>query len=245
MATIRVFNGKIIRRKKSRNTKRRARRKNPGGVLSFMANPRRKKHHHRRKNRVVLFGKSKRRSNPFRIIRHHRRRNPAGLGDLKALTVSAAAAIAGGVLTRSIPETLLPSQNTGVMGYALNIAAAFGLGMLGGKFFGEDVGSAIVLGGFVMTAGRVIDDYTPYKGLVEFGKFPGLSGDRKYSLSGDYVNQNFTVPYSSLPGGRAPAPCPSPALLPASTGKAAAVVASLQKRSGAGVAGSFSRTAFN
>ncbi len=246
MPIIRVYNPHRPKRKK--HGKRRARRNPvPGGVLTFMAN--KHKHHRRTKRRnrkggSVLLGNRHRarRRNPVFHVRR-RRRNPVGLGDFKQLATSAGAAIAGGVLTRTIPETVLPTQNKGILGYGLNVASALLLGMGAGKFFGDAIGAAVTLGGFVMTAGRVIDDYTPWKGLVEFGTFPGLSGDRKYALGGEYRDINFPLPQSSLIGGRLPVPV---AALPAApNGNAAAVVASLSRKGGRGVGGGYGRGGWN
>lgn len=208
--------------------------------MTFMAN---KRHHHKsnkrrrtRKRNFKLFGKSRRRNPVYRIKRHRRRRNPAGLGDLKQLTISASAAIAGGIATRAIPEAIVPAQNKGFLGYALNVGTAIIVGMAAGKFFGPSVGDAATLGGIVMTAGRVIQDQFDYK-AVEFGSLPAgllpsLSGDRAYRLAGDYVPANFPLPQSSLPGGRLALPAPV---------EAAAVVASLSRKRN-GMAGGFGRS---
>jgi hypothetical protein len=227
------------------NTKRRrVIRVRNGGVLSYMAlNPKRKHRSRNRKHRVVRHrranpvmnlrrrksGGRKRRHNVVKVYnRHHRRRSNPMLSNLTQTLKRAGWAIGGGVLTRSIPQAVLGDKNTGLMGYGANLlTAAVGAGAVG-KFMGPDAAESFLLGGFVMIAGRVVEDYFGRK-VVEFASvglpLPQLgAGDPAYDLRmmGDFINQQFPVPYSSLPSGRylPPAPTPEAAAI-ASTSKAA------------------------
>jgi len=90
-------------------------------------------------------------------------------------------------------------------------------------------GESWLLGGFVMFAGRLVEDYFGKK-LVEFGNvglpLPQLgAGDPSYDLRmmGDFINLSYSVPYSSLASGRAPLLLPSPEVAAAASGAKAAM----------------------
>ena len=130
--------------------------------------------HNPRRRRSNLFGfrrRRARRSNPGvrrarRHVRHYARRRNPGVG---GLVTKAAYTIAGAIGTRLIPN-LLPSYNTGVMGYALNAGSAFAFSLVGGKIFGKEAGSYIALGGAVAIVLRILQDFTP------LGQYAALSG---------------------------------------------------------------------
>lgn len=247
MAIIRLHNPRKAARRSARRTARRAapkrRRKNLagiGGVLTYMANPRRRKRssnkarrrvvRHRARSRTAPMRRRSRRSNPRRrrnatIVmrnRHHRRRRNPGFGgglfgNLGGLAIDSAFAIGGGVTTRTLPQLVLPNQNSGVMGYGLNILAAVGGSAAITKFTkNARYGGMFLLGGIVMTFGRVVDDIFGTQ-LVSFaainpGSSPVLSGDSTYDmrvyrrLSGSYQPSNFPLPTNPLlTAGPAPA----------------------------------------
>lgn len=233
MPKIRLYNPFRKRSTKRRvRVKARRRKSNTGGTLTFMANPKRRHRRHnarvhrRRRRSNPLFGARRhrhhvrraraRRSNP-RIRRFRRRSNPFG-GRVGGVAVQALWAIGGGVLTRSLPQAILGTANTGIMGYAANLATAFASSWAAGRFASAGAGDAVLLGGIVMTAGRVIEDFLG-QNLVTFAQLnlpgsgqPLLSSDRRYSLRGDFENLNFPVPVSSLgPASRPALSCPSPA----------------------------------
>lgn len=195
-----------------------------------MANPKRKRRssrrrtvRHRARSHNAPRRARRRRSNPRRASRrrnatlvmrnrhHRRRRNPSGigasLGNLKGLIYDSAYAIGGGVATRSLPQAVLPNQNSGFMGYGLNILTAVGGSILITKFTKNSrAGGMFLLGGIVMTVGRVIDDYFGAQ-LVSFaainpGGSPFLTGDSTYDmklhrrLAGEYRDATFVVPSS-------------------------------------------------
>lgn len=95
---------------------------------------------------------------------HHHHRNPLGIN--KANIALAAWGVAGGVGARAIPALVLPAQNTGFMGYALNFASALALGFAGRMVDGT-AGEGMLIGGLVSTGLRIVSD--------NFGsKIPGL-----------------------------------------------------------------------
>jgi len=112
---------------------------------------------------------------------------------------------AGYVAARALPAMVLPSRNSGIMGYALNAATAVAMRLVIGGARGDE----LFVGGAIATVSRIVSD--------QFGaKIAGLSGDPAFTL-GAYWNSYFAVPTVSDPYGRvAASPYPMPAL-PAAT----------------------------
>lgn len=162
---------------------------------------------------------SRRRSNTGR--RHHRRRsNPGGaFGSPKDWLSGGAGVLTGVVATRGLPQLVLGSSNTGVMGYAANAVATaistFAAHMLmkGNRVFT----SAVLAGGVAALISRVIGDYSL---LGSYSANVGL---------GDYLfNFNWPVPQYLQPGN-------TRALGPGSAGGAMPV--NLNSPASAGVSG--------
>lgn len=157
----------------------------------------------------------KRRRNVVKVYNRKRRRNPAVFGDMQRLLVRSAWAVGGGVATRSVPQAVLGMRNTGVLGYAANLLTAAGGAALVGKLSkSTEAAESFLLGGFVMTAGRVVEDWFGQK-VVEFAQvglpLPQLgAGDPAFDfrMAGDFINQGFPLPYSSLASGRLALPSP-------------------------------------
>jgi hypothetical protein len=138
-------------------------------------------------------------------IKHRHRRNPFGLtgGDGSKILWGSV----GYVAARAVPAMVLPGKNTGLIGYAMNLATAFAL-----KFVLKgDMGDSMFVGGAVATVTRVVSD--------QLGtKIQGLSGDPSFTM-GAYWQSYFAVPTVSDPYGRvASSPYPQPALPPAAPG---------------------------
>lgn len=135
----------------------------------------------------------------------HRRRNPFGVqsGDVSRILWTGA----GYVAARAVPAMALPSQNSGWMGYALNLATAFAMKM----FIPGQTGSDLFVGGAVATVTRIVSDNLG-------AKIQGLSGDPTFTL-GAYWQSYFAVPTVSDPYGRSSgSPYPQPVLAPAPKG---------------------------
>jgi hypothetical protein len=113
----------------------------------------------------------------------------------------------GYVAARAVPAMVLPAKNTGLIGYAMNLATALAL-----KFvLRGDMGDSMFVGGAVATVTRVVSD--------QLGtKIQGLSGDPAFTM-GAYWQSYFAVPTVSDPYGRVSAsPYPAPALPPPAAG---------------------------
>lgn len=135
----------------------------------------------------------------------HRRRNPFGVTGEVVSDVGWG--LAGFVAARAVPAMALPSKNTGLIGYAMNLATALALKIV----IGGSAGEKLFVGGLIGTGARVVSDNLGTK-------IQGLSGDPAYTM-GAYWNSYFAVPTVSDPYGRvAASPYPQPALPPASPG---------------------------
>jgi hypothetical protein len=136
--------------------------------------------------------------------KHHyrRRKNPFGVasGDVTRILWGSA----GYVAARAVPAMVLPGQNTGIMGYALNAITAFVMKMVIPGQTGDD----LFVGGAVATVTRIVSDNLG-------AKIQGLSGDPTFTM-GAYWQSYFAVPTVSDPYGRsAGSPYPQPVLAPA------------------------------
>jgi hypothetical protein len=153
--------------------------------------------------------------------RHHRHRNPFGVstGAVSQILWTSA----GFVAARALPAMVLSGQNSGWMGYVLNLGTAFLMKMFVPGGTGED----LFIGGVVATVSRVVSD--------QLGtQIKGLSGDPAFTL-GAYWNSYFAVPTVSDPYGRvAASPYPQPAMPAIATMKGAGSRAGNQSRFASG-----------
>jgi len=133
------------RRRRSNSRRRRTRRHNLAPVVR----------RHRRRRSLA------RRTNRRRRRNTGRRRN-ASMGGVTNLVTSAAYAIAGAVGSKYLTQMVLGASNTGYVGYAANLAAAFVGGKVVGMFTRNKVAeNSVILGGVIMTLLRFLSDQTP------------------------------------------------------------------------------------
>ena len=173
-----------------------ARRRNTGEILVLTAgNPAKKgkamakKSYHRRKTKAG----AKHRTNAGRRSttthrKHHyssrrRSKNPGAIGRPMDWVKGGVGVIAGGVGTRLIPQLVLPANNTGPTGYAMNAGAAVLLAW-GTHAVTKDkvLTAAVAAGGFAALILRIVNDQS------SVGKYLALSG------MGDYMVSNWTAP---------------------------------------------------
>jgi hypothetical protein len=175
-------------KKKRRSARRRARTRNSHrrpGYFARRSNPAPRRHRRRRNSRRGYFARRRRYS------------NPRG-GRIIGTMTKAAYVIGGAVGTRALTQAVLGGQNAGMMGYAANAAAAFILGMAGGKLFGKDAGQFITIGGFVGIVMRLIQEFTQIGKVVNLQ----LSGLGDYSFAGvrglgHFEPMDYFVPLAS------------------------------------------------
>jgi len=104
-------------------------------------------------------------------------------------------ALVNGILCRSVPQAVLPSYNTGIAGYGLNVAAG-GIGAwLLGKF-NRRAGQGAWIGMIVAVGQRIISDNFGSGASAQSG---GLSGDLDMDL-GYYLSDSFPYPQGASAG---------------------------------------------
>jgi hypothetical protein len=213
------------RRKRNRSSRRRRTRVRHRNPVFAMARPRRRS----------------RRSHARRANRHHRRshRNPSILGlNMSELLAMTAGGVGNGIITRSVPQLLLGTSNTGVMGYGANAAAAFAGAWIIKAMFGARAGTGAIIGGATALVQRIMSDLMGSK-LGDLG----LSGDLDFDL-GFYIGNSFPLPTAGsgpylLNPGYSGSPMPSvsvggPAIVPAALPAGAAGAVAQPDASGGG-----------
>lgn len=135
--------------------------------------------------------------------RHHRRRNPFGFaGDEIKL---AGFGIVGGVGALALPALLLPSQNSGIIGYALNIGSAVVL-KFAGNMLSKQAGDGALIGGLVATGIRIVKDQLP---SIPMGAYwesyfavPPISDSFGRTLKSPYPMPALPAPSKGMGGSR-------------------------------------------
>ena len=166
-------------------------------------------------------------------MHHRRRRNPGAIagvfGDFSQMLVDFGGLVIGGVGSRSIPQMVAASVNTGWLGYGLNLLTAGALAWGLSKFNGtRRLAKPALFGGFAFTAARIVDEQILHVQLIQFAQFqpgavPMLAGDVGYGvgLAGMFKKLDFALPTDSLAPASMPAAASAPAsALPAKTGVA-------------------------
>lgn len=135
--------------------------------------------------------------------RRHRRRNPLGFGgdEIKL----AGFGIVGGVAALALPAMLLPSQNSGLIGYALNIGSAVVL-KFAGNMVSKQAGDGALIGGLVATGIRIVKDNLP---SIPMGAYwesyfavPPISNSFGQTLKSPYPMPALPAPAKTMGGSR-------------------------------------------
>jgi hypothetical protein len=109
--------------------------------------------------------------NPHRKNRRNRR-NPEMFGASSSdLLVSSVAGLANAVLTKQLPQLIFATGNTGVEGYAMNLATALAGAWAAGKFAGPKAGMGAMVGGMVILLDRILTEQ-----FSSIGPYLALSG---------------------------------------------------------------------
>lgn len=148
-----------------------------------------------------------------RKSRRRGRRNPSealgrmgGMLGVSTETVwKAVWSVPGGILARWLPEAVLPAQNTGLMGYGLNLLAGVIASMAARRFISAQAADGILIGAIASTGGRIVSDNFG-KELVTYADTL-LGGDPAFNLGG-YAPADFVLPTATnrlLPGTQAAA----------------------------------------
>lgn len=172
-------------------TKHKKRNPVPEIISLTLGNPARKKgrktmaktKHFKTKHRAASKRNAGRRKSTKRYAFSRRKRNPAGVGRPMDWVKGGVGVLAGVVVTRALPQAVLPSSNSGITGYAMNAATAIAAAW-GTHLVTKDsvLTAAVAAGGFASLIARVISDMT------SFGSYLSLTG------IGDYQFSNFNQP---------------------------------------------------
>ena len=211
--TVKRSNPVHHRIKRRRRTQKARRQRNLGAIYALTANPAKRRknvaRHRRRKSSNPRHhrraGSSRHhRMNPARR-RHHYRRNPGQFGNPIDWLWGGTGVIVGVVGTRALPQLVLGSSNTGVMGYLANAASTALLTFAAHLAAPQNtvLKASVLAGGAASILSRVIQDYTL---LGSYSSSVGL---------GDYLVSNFFTPQTLANGlQNAQLNYPGPAMAP-------------------------------
>lgn len=188
---------------------KRRKRRNPDTLLLGVLNPQKgrtpmKKQHKKKaplriKHRNPLF--AAKRNSGHRTSR--RRHNPS-MGGLLRRPVdtlkTGAFALAGLVATRQLPQMALGTRNSGLIGYAANLAVALVGGAAVSKFVGREAGQAVGIGGSLYLANRIIsENFSPIPKALALS---GLGDSQAVGSLGAVVPAYFAHPVARDNNGR-------------------------------------------
>ena len=113
-----------------------------------------------------------RKRNPLLVMRRRsrRRRNPDVTAPVRMLKTGTLALI-GLVATRQLPQMLLGSRNTGIVGYVANAAAALASAAVAKRISDRESAEAVGIGGALYLANRIISEQ-----LTPIGRVLSLQG---------------------------------------------------------------------
>lgn len=118
-----------------------------------------------------------------RKVKRYRRNTGSGIGSVGGLVTTGTFAVVGALGSKLGAQLVLGSNNTGVFGYAGNIAAGGVLWFLADKVMkNRNAGHGILIGTVIQVLLRALNDYTP------FGSYLANLG------MGDYQAQSYVTP---------------------------------------------------
>lgn len=131
------------------------------------------------KKKTTARPKQKHRKNPPRrfqkkanpATRRSKRRNPGIASKATGFFRMGLMAVLGALITRQAPQMILGAKNSGLMGYAANVAAALGAAALATRVTNRQDAMSVAVGGAVYTVNRIISEKTsgPIRALALAG----------------------------------------------------------------------------
>ncbi|HEX3584397.1 MAG TPA: hypothetical protein VH024_00265 [Candidatus Angelobacter sp.] len=199
----------------------------------MLTNPKKKRKSGKKRNpKLHIVKRKSSRRGGFQASSHKpRRRNPGRMsGALQKLNITSAliaggSAIAGGLLTRAIPQQVLKAKNTGILGYGANLIVAVG-GFLAARHFTKrpEIAYGILAGGVAATMLRVYSERISQSSvnlLAEMGDVE-FSSDGLGAL-GEYLQRQ--TPDSDNRGGKFKLPANAVQSIPQATATGSSSVA--------------------
>jgi len=217
---------------------------NPRGPHNTSRPPAAKKgnsmaHTPKAKNRKKPGGGHRKAANHRNGRRKSRTHNPnlaATIGSPKDLTVGAVAGLANAVATRQLPQLVLQTNNTGVMGYGANLITLFLGTWVAGAIFGPAAGRGAAIGGAVILLDRVLSD--TISPISSYLALSGVGDHNAYSKLGTIRTGYFTHPGLQNPDGSMYVPDPyTDAAVAAVVAKYPQLAAPIMAASGGGPGG--------
>lgn len=155
----------------------------------------------------MMMKKKKKTSNPIQTPKKKKRPNPGGvqeiIGQPKDVLTVGVAGLAAALATRQLPQMLLSTANTGMEGYAANLATALVATWLAGAFAGPKAAWGAITGGMVILLDRVLSEnvspIAPYLALSGVGDPTAMSNmgtirDGYYTHPGLVDGQGNLIP---------------------------------------------------
>lgn len=194
----------IVNPQVSRAPAKRAR-KNPGTISVLgLLNPTRKVTAMKNTAKKAAPKRAIKKHNPFvhkmitakaKTNGHRRRRsNPEGIVKTgTSIVKNGFLALAGLVATRQIPQMVLGAQNTGIYGYASNLAVIVGSTYLAHKMLGKEAAMVVGIGGAAYVVDRILsENFAPVSSLLSLSGYGDFNAHSK-NLSG-YESATFFRP---------------------------------------------------
>jgi hypothetical protein len=160
----------------------------------------------KKKNAAGHSKKTGRRPNTTRRRRHNPGELARTIGSTQDVVTGSVAGLVSAVATRQIPQMILNTGNTGVEGYAANLATALVTTWAAGKFAGPAAGRGALIGGMVILLDRVVsDNVSPISSYLSLS---GVGDHRAYSKLGTIRTGYYTRPSLLNPDGSMYVPDP-------------------------------------
>jgi hypothetical protein len=169
-----------------------------------------------------------------------RRRNPGGIGAAigspKELLTGAAAGLLSAVATRQVPQMILSTANTGVEGYAANLATALAVTWAAGAFMGPAAARGALIGGTVIVLDRILSEQV--SPVAQYLQLSGVGDAMAYNKLGTIRQGYYMHPNLQNPDGSMYIPDPiSDAAVQAVVAKYPQLAAPIMAASGSGGGG--------
>ncbi len=110
------------------------------------------------------------------------------------------------IATRQLPQIILNERNSGLQGYAANIATAIAATVLAARFAGPAAGRGAAIGGTVIVLDRVLSEQI--SPIAEYLSLSGVGDANAYSKLGTVRQGYYTHPNLQNPDGSMYVPPP-------------------------------------
>jgi len=177
--------GKMAKANRKRYNKRK-----PGSHRRRKSNPGRSRHHsvrHHRRNYGTRMN-----------VRHYRRKRNPGTGSIGEIITTSTFVLVGALGSKLGAQLILGSNNTGVIGYAMNLGVGGVLWFVTDKVMkNKTAASGVIAGTVAQLILRLINDFTPFGQYVQglgFGDYQMQSYVTPQILTNPTMNSDVSIP---------------------------------------------------